>query len=553
MFNLPRREALKVVMNTRLRERRHRLQGKPERTVNDVILEIINILQSMRAQGFGRYHGSHAFASKFAGNRGIDALLMHVRDGDNHTCFNALWALTLIGDSAEERPTENCESEAFARFEKRKLMIKAGGISIFINVLSKRPDESKELALHLLQALLVYPSHWIGWNGELMSQFFNSTSQVLLGGTLSILLDLLDRSKSLILRKLSLEIVQELMLADDAKAKRHCDVTLDSKFFRDPAPRSRANTASTDVSVGLLRTNMLTRMALEEAAKAQLQEEEQIATSSCPARDVVIEADGLAVLTRIISSPKVPGKLWLSNLRAKALPRADRLGDSDPYLRVFLEDQEQRTEVIMDTSRPVWEEALFFEVEDVAAASLIILVFDWNEYDAHKFMCMTRVHLAELVSDAIEGGSLQSVGSISDSELLSKITRSEHSVPIRNGDVVQLDDWMELRNRDGTPPTLHGVLGSLHCSVRLESTYRMNQEQLQLQVCAIHAVRCNMTLSETMLTMIAQADALGGMHILLCHPQIREHARREMLAPVLRLLQGPSTTAQVPSLPFIFA
>ena len=60
--------------------------------------------QEMRAQGFGRYHGAAAVASKFASNRGVDALVRIVREGDDETTTAALWALVLLSDSSEVHP-----------------------------------------------------------------------------------------------------------------------------------------------------------------------------------------------------------------------------------------------------------------------------------------------------------------------------------------------------------------------------------------------------------------------------------------------------------------
>ena len=51
--------------------------------------------------------------------------------------------------------------------------------------------------------------------------------------------------------------------------------------------------------------------------------------------------------------------------------------------------QEKRTAAIDDTNQPEWAESLTFKVDDVASARVVFLVFDANENDKDKFMCMT--------------------------------------------------------------------------------------------------------------------------------------------------------------------
>jgi hypothetical protein len=94
--------------------------------------------------------------------------------------------------------------------------------------------------------------------------------------------------------------------------------------------------------------------------------------------------------------PTVGGRVIMKALMAKGLPKADRMGESDPFLRVFVEDQEQRTEVKDDTNSPQWTETLRFDVKDIATARLVVLVFDQNDNAPDKFMCMTWFSLADV-------------------------------------------------------------------------------------------------------------------------------------------------------------
>jgi hypothetical protein len=135
----------------------------------------------MRVQGFGRYHGAAALASKFASNRGVDVLVRIAAEADDETATAALWALVLVSDAQEERPAEASRAEAGARFDARKLVIKAGGIRVLLEVslhrcccevrfptlvrsstvanrgfraeqvVESRPDDAVQLALHVLK------------------------------------------------------------------------------------------------------------------------------------------------------------------------------------------------------------------------------------------------------------------------------------------------------------------------------------------------------------------------------------------------------------------
>ena len=129
-------------------------------------------------------------------------------------------------------------------------------------------------------------------------------------------------------------------------------------------------------------------------------------SSTCLARDTLLREGGAQLLARVIEYKQVGGKLKIHHLSAAGLPKSDMLGESDPYLRVFLGDKEVRTEIIMDTSKPAWKKVVEFEVEDVAEACLYIMCYDWEEYGDHQFIAMTVIHLADVVADALENGQM---------------------------------------------------------------------------------------------------------------------------------------------------
>jgi len=520
LFKTQRKPALRMLMNMRLRERRANEANMKQRPLLETIHEVIGILTEMKKLGYGRYHGAHEFAKKFSCDRGVDVLMQIIKSADDDSCLAALWAMTLINDSAEERHYETSEPEALNRYEKRKLIIKADGINTLMHVLDHRSDDARELALHLLQAIMSFPQHWLGFSGWPMSTYFNDGQLALLRGCLKTVLKVFVESPSSKVRLLCLAVMIEFMASDDADVDRHTTTKLEPTFFIGGKSRSRCNTPSSASSQKSQRFAMFQRLggsAEEEEDEIPIDED-----SNCVARDCFLHAGGDQLLAKIIDNPRVGGTLRLTKLSAKGLPRSDLFGESDPYLRIFLGGQEVRTEVIMDTSRPVWKEEIEFEVEDVLSSCLFILCYDWNEHDAHKFICMMRIHLADIVGDAVENGKLVRLDKMLESELFVKLGNGDKAKPVRHGNTVTWDDWVPLCFRNGQLPTLKGQLGSMHLHLELETDYRHDRNFLEVQ-----------------------ANSLGALHVLYAHEDTRHLCNPYKLCePVVRLLNSCSEDAQ---------
>ena len=520
LFRTARKPALRMLMNMRLRERIHSEAGKPKRDLLKTVNDVVSILTEMKKLGNGRYHGAHEFAKKFASDRGVDVLMQIIKTADDETSLAALWAMTLINDSAEERPYETSESEALSRYEKRKLIVKADGINTMVHVLANRPDDSRELALHLLKAIMTFPQHWLGFSGWAMSTYFDDFQLALLRGCITTILHVLDNSQSCKVKLGCIEVLSEFMASDDVDIDRHTSNQLEPSFFIPPKTRSRANTPSSASSQKSQRFAMLARLQGD-----QLLQEDDIfvdESSDSIARDSVLKNGGADCFVRLISTEPVRGRLKLSRLSARGLPKMDLLGESDPYLRIFLGDLENKTEIVMDTSRPVWSEEIEYEVEDVLQSCLYILCYDWNEHDMHKFMCMTRIHLAEIVGDAVENQNVVNLEHMLETELFFKNQRGEKAQPVRRGNQVLYDEWLPMRPRSGDATKIVGQLGSLHVHLELETDFRLDKEYLKVQ-----------------------ASALGAVHLLYSHADTRHFCHPDKIAaPTVRLLLSCSDDAQ---------
>ena len=260
LFKTTRKPALRMLMNLRLRERKSAEAGTMQRPLLETIREVISILTEMKKLGHGRYHGAHEFAKKFSCNRGIDVLMQIIRTADDDSCLAALWALTLINDSAEERHYETSVPEALNRYEKRKLIIKANGINTMMHVLENRSDAARELALHLLQAIMSFPQHWLGFSGWPMTTYYNDGQMALLRGCLKTILKVLDQSPSNKVKLKCLALITEFMSGDDVDVDRHTSTQLEPSFFIDPKSRSRCNTPSSASSQKSQRFSMFQRL-----------------------------------------------------------------------------------------------------------------------------------------------------------------------------------------------------------------------------------------------------------------------------------------------------
>ena len=137
LFTMNRKDAVRCINNVKARIKKHApiVESDNRRSRADTLDDVVEVMELMRNQGFGRYHGSEVFAGKLAGNRGIDAILNLIDEGDDETCLGALKVLHMISDSSEERPTEASASEAERRFDKRKLIVKGNGTHILLQVI----------------------------------------------------------------------------------------------------------------------------------------------------------------------------------------------------------------------------------------------------------------------------------------------------------------------------------------------------------------------------------------------------------------------------------
>jgi hypothetical protein len=81
--------------------------------------------------------------------------------------------------------------------------------------------------------------------------------------------------------------------------------------------------------------------------------------------------------------------LTVNVLRCKHLNKADLLGLSDPYVRLQLNDNIQKTKVIRNNLNPEWKETFSMIVNDPESDVLEISVYDWDQ--VLSFLCFLIV------------------------------------------------------------------------------------------------------------------------------------------------------------------
>ena len=138
-------------------------------------------------------------------------------------------------------------------------------------------------------------------------------------------------------------------------------------------------------------------------------------------------------------------------------------------------------------------------------------------------MSLASLHLADVVSKSLpaEEHRARRTDQISESELLTKVKHGERELPSRKGEMVTLDDWFDLRQRNGQPPALRGILGALHLRLKLSTQYEHDKGHLSL--------------------MTAVVDLLT---VLVSNPAFRGEARTAFLRPTIELLLTPSEHAR---------
>jgi len=133
-----------------------------------------------------------------------------------------------------------------------------------MHVFEHRPDDSRELALHLLQAIISFPQHWLGFSGWAMTTYYNDGHLALIRGLLKAVLKVLDESPSHKVKLLCIAVVTEFMASDDADVDRHTAIQLDPSFFIEPQSRSRCNTPSSASSQKSQRFAMFQRIRSDD-------------------------------------------------------------------------------------------------------------------------------------------------------------------------------------------------------------------------------------------------------------------------------------------------
>ena len=482
-FSTDRKLAIHLILNALQRNQAKLVPKQPHSPIQALELLIATLEHMGRSQP-GRYHGADAFACKFAGDNGIDILVRLARDGDPAVRTGALRALVLLCASLESRQAEPSHAEALHRFDVRKLAIKAGAVPVLIGAVARGGAEAQRLALDALRGLLTFPDHWTSLAGRHMSAVFSdAAAAILAGGGLPAVLAPLSAAPpappAVLLSCLAL--VHAMMLADnDAAAPRQsADVLGDALFIAEgpPAPPP-----------------------LRRSAGGGLEAPPPPPTSS---RAALLECGGVAGLCKAAAGRPVRGDLRVSALSARRLPRADRMGESDPFCVLFVEGREVgRTEARPDTAEPEWGDAAAAAcaVGDVACAVLTVMVFDADEGGESTFMAAAALPLAELVasaapavgavaagpSDADAAGAGPGVDTrgLTAAEVLAALGGAGRT-PAAGRAVgrgrVAWDGWLELSDAGGARPRVPGGLGLLHLAVEVDTEYVHDPGELRVR------------------------------------------------------------------------
>ncbi|EDO36862.1 predicted protein [Nematostella vectensis] len=112
----------------------------------------------------------------------------------------------------------------------------------------------------------------------------------------------------------------------------------------------------------------------------------------------------------------MPGKLYVSNLRAKCLPGINQNGQSDPFAELSVQGSKKKTEVIKDELNPVWNEKFEWDLQKRALSpdeSLHIQVKDWERLGRNRLLGQATVPLKELVKGS--SNTMQAEVNLTDS------------------------------------------------------------------------------------------------------------------------------------------
>lgn len=77
---------------------------------------------------------------------------------------------------------------------------------------------------------------------------------------------------------------------------------------------------------------------------------------------------------------KLQGKLRVTVVRCTGLKNMEKIGMSDPYVRLYVRVLfKSKTEVIQNNLNPVWNKTFDFDVEDTETQTLVIQVQSFNQ------------------------------------------------------------------------------------------------------------------------------------------------------------------------------
>lgn len=97
----------------------------------------------------------------------------------------------------------------------------------------------------------------------------------------------------------------------------------------------------------------------------------------------------------IATKQKLIGKLTIVVKEARNLPRMDLGGKCNPYVRLSLENQEQKTKVKKKTLNPKWDQSFEYFITD-KKNQLEVEVMDWDRFLKDEFVGKFVVDIAEL-------------------------------------------------------------------------------------------------------------------------------------------------------------
>ncbi|KAH9054987.1 C2 domain-containing protein [Lactarius vividus] len=111
------------------------------------------------------------------------------------------------------------------------------------------------------------------------------------------------------------------------------------------------------------------------------------------------------VSSNIAHKPDHVGIVVLHIYSAKGLPEwpnAMKKGwDMDPFVKVSIGEQVQKTKVIQHKLDPVWDEWLFFHVrQQDLGLPILLAIFDWDRFTRNDLVGWAEINIATLVETA---------------------------------------------------------------------------------------------------------------------------------------------------------